>query len=120
KHKTKAPTKLSDFEKLIHEWGIPVNELSTVRSGIEGAIDFYHELEKKRHELPYDIDGTVVKIDDLNLQRDLGFIARSPRWATAAKYKPEQGQTVVERIEVQVGRTGALTPVAIMNPVKVG
>ncbi len=82
--------------------------------------EYYHYIEQLRHHLPYDIDGIVVKVNNFDLQERLGFIARSPRWASAAKYKPEQAVTIIKNIIVQVGRTGALTPVAIMDPVQVG
>lgn len=95
-------------------------ELVRVCNDAEEAIEYYHFIEKTRPKLPFDIDGVVIKVNDLALQEDLGLVARSPRWATAAKFKPEQNQTVVENIAVQVGRTGALTPVAIMKPVRVG
>jgi DNA ligase (NAD+) len=84
-------------------------------SGIE-----FNSIDEKRSKLPFDIDGIVVKVNLFKLQDDLGLVARSPRWATAAKFKPEQAETVIENIIVQVGRTGALTPVALMKPVKVG
>lgn len=89
-------------------------------SGIDTACDYYLDIEKKRSSLPFEIDGIVVKVNSFAIQRELGFVARSPRWATAAKFKPEQSQTRVNDILIQVGRTGALTPVAIMEPVKVG
>ena len=94
--------------------------LSLICQGPEQAVAHYYYIEKMRPYLPFDIDGTVVKVNSWELQEDLGTIARSPRWATAAKYKPEQAETTITKIDVQVGRTGALTPVAIMNPVKVG
>lgn len=81
---------------------------------------YYLDIEKIRAELPFDIDGIVIKANQIRTQEELGFVARSPRWATAAKFKPEQAETMIENIIVQVGRTGALTPVAIMKPVKVG
>lgn len=84
------------------------------------AVEYYNYIEKVRSKLPFDIDGVVIKVNSLRLQEDLGLVARSPRWATAAKFKPEQAQTTVEDILVQVGRTGALTPVAIMTPIRVG
>jgi DNA ligase (NAD+) len=114
------PTTHQDFEDLMAKWGLPVNGLAKVCHGIEEATKYYSELEEKRHSLDYEIDGIVVKTNSLALQKDLGTIARSPRWAVAAKYKPQQTQTVIEKIEVQVGRTGALTPVAIMKPASVG
>jgi DNA ligase (NAD+) len=88
--------------------------------GAKEAIEYYHFIQEIRHLLPFDIDGIVSKVDSFKLQRELGFVARSPRWATAAKFQPEQGETKIKDIIVQVGRTGALTPVAIMEPVKVG
>lgn len=109
------------FEKI----GIPTvstlnPELVRVCDDATGAVEYYHFVEKVRPTLAFDIDGIVIKVNSLRLQEDLGLVARSPRWATAAKFKPEQATTVIEDILVQVGRTGALTPVAIMAPVRVG
>src|SRR6185312_946191 len=115
-----------EIENYFAEVGIPVAQaykkikLRCEAKGPEEVIEYYHSIEKIRTELPFDIDGIVVKVNDLRIQDDLGLVARSPRWATAAKYKPQQAETVIEDILVQVGRTGALTPVAIMKPVKVG
>ncbi|HEY8272371.1 MAG TPA: NAD-dependent DNA ligase LigA [Pseudobdellovibrionaceae bacterium] len=95
-------------------------ELMRICKSPKEAIDYYHFIEKERPHLPFDIDGIVIKVNALRQQEDLGLVARSPRWATAAKFKPEQAQTIVENIVIQVGRTGALTPVAIMKPVRVG
>lgn len=95
-------------------------ELVQICKGPEAVVEYYHKIEKLRPNLPFDIDGVVIKVNSLSLQEDLGLVARSPRWATAAKFKPEQAFTIIEDIIVQVGRTGALTPVAIMTPVKVG
>ena len=94
--------------------------LGRICKGAKEAIEYYHFIESIRKQLPFDIDGIVTKVNDYKLQEELGFIARNPRWATAAKFKPEQATTVVNEIAVQVGRTGALTPVAIMEPVRVG
>jgi DNA ligase (NAD+) len=94
--------------------------LGAVCSGIEEAIEYYETILKHRHELPFDIDGVVIKVNSYALQDRLGTVARSPRWATAAKFPPEQATTTIEDIVIQVGRTGALTPVAVMNPVRVG
>lgn len=115
----------SDLGAYFHKIAIPTAaashpDLVRVCKNPEEAIDYYHFIEKKRASLPFDIDGVVIKVNSLRLQDDLGLVARSPRWATAAKFKPEQAQTVIENIVVQVGRTGALTPVAIMSPVRVG
>lgn len=106
------------FQKL----GIPTlgEDLTCLTNEIENVVAYYHSIEERRAELPFDIDGVVVKVNSLSLQDDLGLVARSPRWATAAKFKPVQAETTIEEIQVQVGRTGALTPVAIMAPVKVG
>ena len=94
--------------------------MTAVCKNIEEAIEYYQLLQKYRHNLPFEIDGVVIKVNDYGLQNQLGFVARSPRWAMAAKFEPERATTVVNDIIVQVGRTGALTPVAIMEPVKVG
>jgi DNA ligase (NAD+) len=84
------------------------------------VLDYYRELGKKRHQLAYDIDGVVVKVDRIDLQQRLGATSRSPRWAIAYKFKAIQETTMLEAIEVQVGRTGALTPVAHLKPMNVG
>lgn len=111
-----------DTQKKFRDWGIPhVNEDHLVLAkDSDGAVRYYEKIQKLRRNLPFDIDGIVVKVNDYKLQDELGFIARSPRWATAAKFEPEQAETQIEKIHVQVGRTGALTPVAVMKPVLVG
>lgn len=115
-----------EAEETLYQWGLPVarehkkKQLRQIRTGADEIVEYYHWIESVRHELPFDIDGVVIKVNSFRLQDDLGLVARSPRWAAAAKYAPEQGETVIEAIQVQVGRTGALTPVAIMRPVKVG
>ncbi len=91
-----------------------------IAKSIEETIEYYSELEKIRQNLPFEIDGAVIKVNEFSLQDILGKVARSPRWATAGKFKPQQAETQIEKIEVQVGRTGVFTPVAIMKPVKVG
>jgi DNA ligase (NAD+) len=114
-----------DIGKYFAKVGIPTvpssnSDLVRLCEGSDAAIEYYHNVEKIRSRLPFDIDGIVIKVNSLHLQDDLGLVARSPRWATAAKFKPEQAQTVIEAITVQVGRTGAMTPVAIMKAVRVG
>lgn len=114
-----------EIQKYFESVGLPTllrshEELLKVAPSPESVIDYYHQIESVRSTLPFDIDGVVIKVNSLRLQDDLGLIARSPRWATAAKFKPEQSETVIKEIIVQVGRTGALTPVAVMTPVKVG
>lgn len=94
--------------------------LYSVCKSIDDVIQFYKNIQVNRANLPFEIDGLVVKVNSLEKQSQLGTIARSPRWAIAAKFSPEQAETIIENIIVQVGRTGALTPVALMKPVKVG
>jgi len=106
--------------EVLKQWGFRINPL--IRSGItiEGALDYYRELSERRHQLAYDIDGVVVKVDRISLQLQLGATSRSPRWAIAYKFKAIQETTTIEAIEVQVGRTGVLTPVAHLKPLNVG
>jgi len=101
-------------------WGFVLNEPSATGTGIKEAIAHFAELGRLRPELPYDIDGVVYKIDRLDLQRRLGFRDRTPRWAAAHKFPAEQARTRLLKIDIQVGRTGALTPVAILEPITVG
>ncbi|MEH6691177.1 MAG: NAD-dependent DNA ligase LigA [Pseudorhizobium pelagicum] len=101
-------------------WGFPVNPLMKRLSSVEEIIAHYQEIGLKRPDLDYEIDGVVYKVDRLDLQQRLGFRSRSPRWATAHKFPAEQAFTRVEKIDIQVGRTGALTPVARLTPVTVG
>jgi len=101
-------------------FGIPVSEHRAVVSAAEGLIDFHASILKLRDSLPFDIDGVVYKVNALALQRELGFVSREPRWAVAHKYPAQEEMTELVDIEVQVGRTGALTPVARLKPVFVG
>ncbi|WP_303699196.1 NAD-dependent DNA ligase LigA [Brevundimonas naejangsanensis] len=101
-------------------WGFQVNDRSARVEGAEGLIGAYQTLEADRSRLGYDIDGVVYKVDRLDWQQRLGFIARSPRWAIAHKFPAQQATTVLEGIDIQVGRTGSLTPVARLHPVTVG
>ncbi len=112
-------THMEELDRL-HAWGFPVNREGTRGSlDIEGVISFYREVEEGKDSLPYEIDGIVVKVDELGVRRELGEVARSPRWAIAAKFSPDRAETSVEDIVVSVGRTGTLTPVAILSPVTV-
>lgn len=104
----------------IEGFGFPVNARMKRFETIEGLIAHYHAIEENRAGLGYDIDGVVYKVDNLALQKRLGFVSRSPRWAIAHKFPAEQATTVLRAIEIQVGRTGALTPVAKLDPVNVG
>ncbi len=104
----------------LSRWALPVNpEVKRVR-GVAGCTEYYRRMTAVREKLPYEIDGIVIKVDSLPLQSRLGTIARSPRWALAVKFAPTQATTVVRDIIVNVGRTGVLTPVAVMEPVQVG
>lgn len=114
-----APTQSACMARLT-ALGFAVNPLLRVVDRLEGLLAAYEEIGAGRRDLPYEIDGVVYKIDALDLQKRLGFVSRSPRWALAHKYAPEQAQTRLEGIEIQVGRTGALTPVAKLVPVFVG
>jgi DNA ligase (NAD+) len=104
----------------LKQWGLRVNPLIERGRGIEAAIAYHQKLEHKRHGLPYEIDGMVIKVDPLALQERLGAKSRSPRWALAYKFAATQATTKVLAIEVNVGRTGAVTPMAVMEPVEVG
>ncbi len=109
-----------DVIRTLAAWGFQVNPLIRFSVTIEECIEYYHHMARVRDELPYEIDGIVIKVDDLALQERLGSVARSPRWAVACKFAAVRERTVIEEIVVQVGRTGVLTPVAIMRPVRVG
>lgn len=105
------------FHRLLEKLGIPVNGPVWKCDTLEGVLDAVRELDHKRHDLPYGTDGAVVKVDSLADQERLGATARAPRWAAAYKYPPEQKETLLHKITVQVGRTGTLTPVAELEPV---
>ena len=109
----------ASFLDALKKWGLPVNPFVQVVTGPDGIISYHRELEEKRNDLPYEIDGTVFKINNYNEREKLGSRSRSPRWAIAGKFKAQQATTVINDIDVQVGRTGALTPVAKLNPVYV-
>ncbi len=104
----------------LKQWGLRVNPLIERCRGMDAAIAFHQKLERQRHGLPYEIDGMVIKVDPLALQERLGAKSRSPRWALAYKFAATQATTKVLAIEVNVGRTGAVTPMAVMEPVEVG
>lgn len=109
-----------DTLNFLKSLGLKNNKLSRLVHGIEAAIDFRNEMVKKREVLDYEIDGIVVKVNDFSLQAQLGATARSPRWAIAWKFEAQQALTRIKQIDLSVGRTGVITPVAIMEPVSVG
>jgi len=109
-----------DVLSTLENMGFRVNKNRRRLNGIDEVIDYHAEWQRRRHELEYEIDGMVVKVDGFDKQLELGFVARSPRWAIAFKYAPEQAETEVEEIACYVGRTGVLTPVAHVKPVVVG
>lgn len=106
--------------RALEGWGLPVNQANRQAKGVEEVRRHHADLMAERHNFPYEMDGMVVKVDAEKHRRRLGQVSRSPRWAVAYKFPPEEEQTRVEQIDVSVGRTGALTPVAFLSPVKVG
>ncbi|OYQ33440.1 DNA ligase (NAD(+)) LigA [Niveispirillum lacus] len=110
----------SESRQRLGMFGFILSAPSRLCTSVDDLLDYYREIGRRRSELPFDIDGVVYKVDSLTLQERLGFISRSPRWATAHKYPAEQSTTRLNAISIQVGRTGALTPVAELEPVNVG
>ncbi|MEJ1095196.1 MULTISPECIES: NAD-dependent DNA ligase LigA [unclassified Pseudoxanthomonas] len=104
----------------LRDWGFPVSPENRVVDGLSGLLDYYRAIGAKRDKLPFDIDGVVYKLDDYEGQREMGFVSRAPRWAIAHKFPAQEQMTTVESIEVNVGRTGAVTPWVLMQPVQVG
>lgn len=114
------PERHSEIMERLREWGLRVCPELKVVQGLEGCLGYYREIGAKRADLPYDIDGVVYKVDRLDQQAELGFVARAPRWAIAHKFPAQEEMTLLKDVEWQVGRTGALTPVARLEPVEVG
>ena len=119
---TSAPFAATQWEALevLRAWGFKVTPQATRVTGVEGLLTAYAEMERLRPHLAFDIDGVVYKVDRLDWQARLGFVSRSPRWAVARKFPAQQARTILEAIDIQVGRTGAVTPVARLTPVTVG
>ncbi|CAN5749311.1 NAD-dependent DNA ligase LigA [soil metagenome] len=114
------PAKHDHILRQFKAWGLRVSGEATLVRGVQGCLRYFEVMERQRAHLPYDMDGVVYKVNDLRQQALLGYVARAPRWALAFKFAPEEQTTRVLAIEVQVGRTGALTPVARVDPVFVG
>ena len=109
-----------NFLKKINEWGFTTNPLCQMTKGINEIEKQHKKIDNVRSSLDYDIDGLVYKVNDLNLQKRLGSTSNSPRWAIAYKFSAEKASTIIKDITIQVGRTGAITPVAKVEPVTVG
>ena len=112
--------KQSEFLHLLNNWGFNTNAYNKIISGVDNLVKNHQELEKKRHDLDFDVDGLVYKINNLDLQKRLGFVANAPRWAIAHKFSADSSFSKILNIEIQIGRTGALTPVAKIKPVNIG
>jgi DNA ligase (NAD+) len=109
-----------EFLQALRRWGFPVNPLARICTSAEDAVAYHQEISELRSDLDYDIDGIVYKVNRIDWQQRLGFVSRAPRWAIAHKFPAEKAQTVLKEITIQIGRTGALTPVANLVPVTVG
>jgi DNA ligase (NAD+) len=114
------PNTQTELIAALSDWGLPTDDHAKTVVGADALVEYHRSILALRDSLDFDIDGVVYKVDDRELQRELGWVTREPRWAVAHKYPPEEMTTVVEAIEVQVGRTGAITPVARLKPVMVG
>lgn len=114
------PKKHSSMMTKLKSWGLRINPESQVVKGVKGCVSYYEKLAKKRNDLPDEIDGIVYKVDQLHFQDIMGFVSRAPRWAIARKFPAQEEMTTLLDIDIQVGRTGALTPVARLQPVFVG
>jgi DNA ligase (NAD+) len=115
-----VPQQHGQLLQSLRRWGFKICPQSRVVDSIEGCLEYFRDMGRMRASLPYQIDGVVYKVDDFELQRQLGFVSRAPRWAIAHKFPAEEALTTVREIEFQVGRTGTLTPVARLEPVFVG
>ncbi len=110
----------SDYLKKLKNWGFKINPLNKLITGVKNLINNYNEIEKKRADLDFDIDGIVYKVNDFGLQKRLGNVANAPRWAVAHKFSSNKAVSQIKDIEIQIGRTGALTPVAKIKPINIG
>jgi DNA ligase (NAD+) len=104
----------------LRQWGLPISPQIECVKGLQGLLDYYRRMGERREALPYEIDGVVYKLDRYDQQNEMGYVSRAPRWALAHKYPAQEKSTVVQAIEINIGRTGAATPFAVMQPVQVG
>jgi DNA ligase (NAD+) len=116
----KLPATHYEVLEQLREWNLKVSPLAKRVQGVEGCLEYYRDIGEKRHSLKYEIDGVVYKVNRFAQQRELGFVSRAPRWAIAHKFPAHEENTIVRDVEFQVGRTGALTPVARLEPIFVG
>jgi DNA ligase (NAD+) len=114
------PESQSAILDVLRTWGLKVCPEGRVVGGVQGCLAFYREIGRRRDALAYDVDGVVYKVDRLDYQRELGFVSRAPRWAIAHKFPAQEELTTIRDVEFQIGRTGAVTPVARLEPVFVG
>ncbi|MBE9561811.1 MAG: NAD-dependent DNA ligase LigA, partial [Proteobacteria bacterium] len=114
------PDTHSEILQQLQQWGLPIAKQNQVVTGINGCLQYYQQILSQRNALPFEIDGVVYKVNNIEQQEILGFISKAPRWAIAHKFPAQEASTKLLDIEVQVGRTGAITPVAKLAPVNVG
>jgi DNA ligase (NAD+) len=120
---TQVPSFISSQESILNHlrtWGFLVCNDVQHSASVEELLDYHHRMEEKRSSLPYDIDGVVYKVNRLDYQKILGTVSRSPRWALAHKFQASRGESILQAITIQVGRTGVLTPVAELEPLNLG
>ncbi len=117
---TREYNRINDYYEDLRKWNIPVSNLLNYCQSIEEIMKYHEKINKQRSSIDYDIDGLVIKINDIKLQNRLGYVGKNPRWATALKFSSEKAYTIIKSIDCQVGRTGAITPVARLNPINVG
>ena len=116
----KLPAKQSKILEQFKSWGLRICPETETVKGVKGCLEYYAEISERRDQLDYEIDGVVYKVNSLNQQEELGFVSRAPRWAIAHKFPAQEAMTKINAIDVQVGRTGILTPIARLEPVEVG
>ena len=119
-YSTKKYSSLTEFNNDLKKWKIPKSDSSEINNSIISMMEYYYNIEKNRDKVPYDIDGIVYKVNDLNFQKRLGFVGKNPRWAIALKFSSKKAITTIKKIDLQVGRTGAITPVARLIEINIG